>query len=91
MGDLENYNDFFHDNELRDTSELCGPKEVMDLREYFESLHDRGVTVARAARAPHFCCRDAIGISWPPDRPLLDAAVTVEDAPPPNRDPEFNP
>ena len=89
LGHLENYNVNFQENELRDTAELCGPKAVMALRDYFEPLRDRGVTVSRAARSSLSVFRGALGIAWPIDHPLLAAAVTVEDDPPPKQAPEF--
>ena len=87
FGNPVNYNSFFQEKELLDTAEICGPKEVMALRGYIESVRASGVMVSRAARSALSLPRVALGISWPLDHPLLDAAVTVEDSPPPKQVP----
>ena len=80
-GHLENYNVSSQENGIRDTTEICGPKAVISFRNYFEYVQSSGVSVSRAARSALPVFRGALGISWPLDRLLLGAAVTVGDPP----------
>ena len=43
--------------------------------------------MARAARSALSVVRDALGVAWPLDRPLLASDVTFEHAPPPKQAP----
>ena len=81
--------DFFSDSELSDTSDLAGHDSVMALRDFFESLHVRGQTVPRTARSALSVFKDALGVRWPLEHPLIASAVDVDDPTPPKQAPSF--
>ena len=90
LGHLRSFVEFFNSNELSDTACVCGPSSLMALRDFLESLHVRGVTVPRTARAALNVFKTALGLDWPLDHPLISAVVTCDDAPPPKHAPSFS-
>ena len=65
------------------------PNAVTELRDYFESIHFRSATAARATRSELSVFRDAVCISWPIGHPLSASAITVEAAPLPKQAPDI--
>ena len=80
---------FFWDNSLDDTASLTGEGSVLALHDYFESLHARGQSVPRTARSALSVFRDALGINWPLDHPLVASVIVVDDPNPPKQAPSF--
>ena len=89
LGHIRGFVEFFNSNELSDTSSICGPSSLMALRDFFEPLHSRGVTVPRTARAALNVFKDSVGFDWPLDRPLISSVITCGDAPAPKHAPAF--
>ena len=57
---------------------LTGDSSVVLLRDYIESVADRGRTVPGAVKTSLSTWSEALGISWPLDNPLVCAAAHVE-------------
>ena len=66
--------------ELRQETEveLTGPQSVVLLRDYLESLAERGRTVPAAGKHALSAWADALGIDWPLTNALVTAASVVE-------------
>ena len=88
-GHLRSYVDFSNMDGLSDTAKICGPSSLMALRDFFEPLHSRGVTVPRTARSALSVFKDAVGFDWPLEHPLLSSVITCDDDPAPKHAPAF--
>ena len=69
---------FYIEVSADDGVELTGGKSIVLIRDYLESLAERGRTVPGAAKDAISLFADAIGIEWPLTHPLVLAAETVE-------------
>ena len=66
---------------------LTGESPVVLLRDYLESVADRGRTVPGAVKTSLITRSEALGVPWPIDNPLVCAAAQVESNQVPKHDP----
>ena len=86
---FDGFFNFFWGDLMGGAASLPGEGSVFAMRDYFESLHARGRTAPRTSRSALSMFRDALGINWPLDHPLVASVVVVDGPEPTKQAPSF--
>ena len=81
---------FYLDTRNESAVTLTGDGPLVLLRDYLESLKERGRTAPAAARHALTVWSDALGVEWPLARPLVVSAATVEGNEDPTQEPAMD-
>ena len=82
--------EFFLENRAETELTLTGEAPLVLLRDYPESLAERGRTAPNAAKHALTVCAEAIGIDWPLSNGWIAAAATADSNDAPEKAPEMS-